>query len=49
VNVSIKPYPCCRGIHNFIDVTLALVSEQDIKPKDVMEIKIFKIWELFNN
>lgn len=41
INVSIKPYPCCRGIHNFIDVTLALVNEQKIKPTDVKEIKIF--------
>jgi 2-methylcitrate dehydratase PrpD len=41
VNVSIKPYPCCRGIHNYIDATLALVNEQDIKPEDVKEIRLF--------
>jgi 2-methylcitrate dehydratase PrpD len=41
VNVSIKPYPCCRGIHNFIDATLALVSEKDIKAEEVKEIKLF--------
>jgi 2-methylcitrate dehydratase PrpD len=41
VNVSIKPYPCCRGLHNFIDATLALVSEQAIKAEDVKEIKLF--------
>jgi 2-methylcitrate dehydratase PrpD len=41
VNVSIKPYPCCRGLHNFIDATLALVNEQNIKAKDVKEIKLF--------
>jgi len=41
VNVSIKPFPCCRGIHNFIDATLALVKEKDIRPDDVKEIKLF--------
>jgi len=41
VNVSIKPYPCCRGLHNYIDATLALVKEQNIKAEDVKEIKLF--------
>jgi len=41
VNVSIKPYPCCRGIHNFIDAALALVNEQNVKAEDVREIKLF--------
>ena len=41
VNVSIKPYPCCRGLHNYIDATLALVSEQNIRPEDVREIRLF--------
>lgn len=41
VNVSIKPYPCCRGLHNYIDATLALVNEQNIKPEDVKEIRLF--------
>ena len=38
VNVSIKPYPCCRAIHPFIDATKAIVSEYKIKPEDVQEI-----------
>jgi 2-methylcitrate dehydratase PrpD len=41
VNVSIKPYPCCRGMHTYIDAALALVHEQDITPEDVKEIKLF--------
>ena len=40
-NVSIKPYPCCRGIHNYIDATLALVNEQNIRPEDVKEVRLF--------
>jgi len=35
---SFKPYPCCRCIHPFIDATLALVKENDIKPKDVKRV-----------
>jgi 2-methylcitrate dehydratase PrpD len=38
VNVAIKPYPCCRGIHPAIDAALALVVENNIKSEDVKEI-----------
>jgi 2-methylcitrate dehydratase PrpD len=41
VNVSIKPYPCCRGLHTYIDATLALVREQNLKAEEVKEIKLF--------
>jgi len=41
VNVSIKPYPCCRGIHTYIDATLALVNDKKLKAEDVKEIKVF--------
>jgi 2-methylcitrate dehydratase PrpD len=40
VNVSIKPYPCCRGVHPFIDAALAVVNKHDLKPEDVFEILI---------
>jgi 2-methylcitrate dehydratase PrpD len=40
VNVSIKPYPCCRGVHPFIDAGLALVAKHDIRPEDVERILI---------
>lgn len=36
--VSSKPYPCCRCIHPFIDCTLALVNEHDIRPEDVLKV-----------
>ncbi|MEM2104802.1 MAG: MmgE/PrpD family protein [Candidatus Bathyarchaeia archaeon] len=39
--VNIKKYPCCRGTHDHIDCTLALVNKYDIKPEDVDEIAIF--------
>ncbi|MDA8235056.1 MAG: MmgE/PrpD family protein [Clostridia bacterium] len=41
VNVSIKPYPCCRGVHPFIDAALALVKENQIEAKDVERIMIW--------
>ena len=41
VNVSIKPYPCCRGTHPSIDAALALVRRHDIKPEDVKSIVIY--------
>ena len=40
INVSIKPYPCCRGVHPFIDAALALVAKYDIRPEDVESILI---------
>jgi 2-methylcitrate dehydratase PrpD len=41
VNVSIKPYPCCRGVHPSIDAALALVRAHDIRPDDVKSIVIY--------
>ena len=38
VNVAIKPYPCCRGIHPAIDAALALATEQNIRSEDIKEI-----------
>jgi 2-methylcitrate dehydratase PrpD len=38
VNIVIKPYPCCRGIHPAIDAGLALVSEKNIRREDIKEI-----------
>lgn len=40
-NISIKPYPCCRGTHPTIDATLELVRENDIPPDNVESIKIW--------
>jgi 2-methylcitrate dehydratase PrpD len=39
--VSIKPYPCCRGLHPAIDAALALVKEHDIKAENVESIALF--------
>jgi 2-methylcitrate dehydratase PrpD len=39
-DLTIKPYPSCRLTHAFIDATLALVNEHDIKPEQVVEIVV---------
>ncbi|MBN2041751.1 MAG: MmgE/PrpD family protein [Spirochaetes bacterium] len=40
-NISIKPYPCCRGTHPTIDATMILVQENDIAPDKVESIRIW--------
>ncbi len=40
VNVAIKPYPCCRGIHPAIDSALALVKAHSVIPDDIASITI---------
>jgi 2-methylcitrate dehydratase PrpD len=39
-NVSFKPWPSCRGTHNFIQATLQIVEEYRIKPREIKEIKL---------
>ena len=41
VNVSIKPYPCCRGVHPSIDAALALARKYDVRLDDVKSIVIY--------
>jgi 2-methylcitrate dehydratase PrpD len=40
INVAIKPYPCCRGVHPAIDAALALIDERNIKSANVQKIKL---------
>jgi 2-methylcitrate dehydratase PrpD len=41
INVSFKPYPCCRGTHSNIDATLDLVKAKNLKPEEIKEIRVF--------
>lgn len=41
INISIKPYPCCRGIHPFIDAALNIRAESDAAPGDIASIEIW--------
>lgn len=38
--VSFKPWPSCRFTHPYIDATLRIVTEQDVRPDDVQEITV---------
>ena len=38
---SLKPYPCCRCIHPFIDAALTLVKENNIRPEDVERVTAY--------
>lgn len=38
IDLTLKPYPCCRGTHAYIDAALTLVNQHDIKPEEVREI-----------
>jgi 2-methylcitrate dehydratase PrpD len=40
VDLSFKPYPCCRNCHPFIDATLALAAEHNLAADNVEEISI---------
>ena len=41
MNVTMKPYPCCKGTHSYVDVAMALVDKYGIKAEEVQEITIF--------
>lgn len=38
--ISLKPYPCCRGIHASIDAALALVRERRLPASDIERVVI---------
>ncbi len=40
VNLSAKPYPCCRLTHGAIEATLSLVKEHNLKDGDVKRVNI---------
>jgi len=40
VDLSFKPYPCCRNCHPFIDAALELMSEHDIYVDNIEEIAV---------
>jgi len=41
LNTAMKPYPCCKGTHGYVDVALEMVKTHQIKPQDIKEITIF--------
>jgi 2-methylcitrate dehydratase PrpD len=41
MNVSLKPYPCCRWIHTTLDAFGELVAENQFEPTEIGRIEIF--------
>jgi 2-methylcitrate dehydratase PrpD len=41
LHALMKPYPCCKGTHSYVDVALAMVAKYDIKPGDIREITVY--------
>jgi 2-methylcitrate dehydratase PrpD len=40
INVSFKPWPSCRGTHYFIEATLKLVNDNDLKADEIEGITV---------
>jgi 2-methylcitrate dehydratase PrpD len=41
LHALMKPYPCCKGTHSYVDLALAMVGKYKIKPEAIKEIIIF--------
>jgi 2-methylcitrate dehydratase PrpD len=41
LNVAMKPYPCCKGTHSYVDVALEMVNKHHFKPEEVKEITVY--------
>jgi 2-methylcitrate dehydratase PrpD len=41
LHAAMKPYPCCKGTHSYVDVALAMVKQHQIKPSDIKDITVF--------
>jgi 2-methylcitrate dehydratase PrpD len=46
MNVSLKPYPCCRWIHTSLDALGELVAENHFGPTDIERIDVFSTQSL---
>lgn len=41
VNLSMKPYPCCRYTHPAIDGALQYIGKYNVAPDQVVEVKVY--------
>jgi len=39
--VTMKPYPCCKGTHESVELALSIVEKYQIKSEDVQEITLY--------
>jgi len=40
LNLSYKPYPCCRFDHTAIDAALAIAAREDFRPADIRRVEV---------
>lgn len=40
VDIAMKPWPTCRYTHSYIDATIQLVTEADIRPQAIEQVRI---------
>ncbi len=40
LKTGLKPYPCCRYMHNPLDQLLAIAEEEDVAPEDVESVHV---------
>jgi 2-methylcitrate dehydratase PrpD len=41
VNAAMKPYPCCKGTHSYVELALAMYEKYHFNPEDIQEITIY--------
>jgi 2-methylcitrate dehydratase PrpD len=41
INALMKPYPCCKGTHAYVELAEAMVKKHRIQPEDIKEITVF--------
>jgi 2-methylcitrate dehydratase PrpD len=41
INVTMKPYPCCKGTHNYVELASAMIDKYGIKSDNIKEIVIY--------
>ena len=46
MNISLKPYPCCRWIHTTLDALGELVAEHHFEPPEIERIEVFSTQSL---
>jgi 2-methylcitrate dehydratase PrpD len=41
LHALMKPYPCCKGTHSYVDLALAMLARHHFRPEDIQEITVF--------
>jgi 2-methylcitrate dehydratase PrpD len=41
LNAQMKPYPCCKGTHSYVDLALLMMDKYRFKTGDIKEITVF--------